>query len=63
MARRSKPERVLGPYRHYRRWRVLLVSAGGEKTVTDYESEEEDVEDVEEEQNLSITKPPRCEPP
>ena len=41
MARRSKPERVLGPYRHYRRWRVLLVSAGGEKTVTDYESEEE----------------------
>ena len=41
MARRSKPERVLGPYRHYRRWRVLLVSAGGEKTVTDYEREEE----------------------
>jgi integrase len=40
MARRTKPERVLGPYRHHRRWRVLLVSAGGEKTVTDYESEE-----------------------
>src|SRR5579862_8814414 len=40
MARRTKPERVLGPYRHYRRWRVLLVSVGGEKTVTDYESEE-----------------------
>jgi integrase len=41
MARRSKPERVLGPYRHYNRWRVLLVAAGGEKTVTDYEKEEE----------------------
>ena len=40
MARRTKLERVLGPYRHYRRWRVLLVSVGGEKTVTDYESEE-----------------------
>ena len=39
MARRSKPERVLGPYRHYRKWRVLLVSAGGAKTVTDYEDE------------------------
>ena len=41
MARRSKPERVLGPYRHYGRWRVFLVAAGGEKTLTDYESEEE----------------------
>lgn len=41
MARRTKPERVLGPYRHYNRWRVLLVSAGGEKALTDYESEEE----------------------
>ena len=41
MARRSKPERVLGPYRHYNRWRVFLVSAGGEKILTDYESEEE----------------------
>jgi integrase len=41
MARRSKPERVLGPYRHYKRWRVLLVTGGGEKTLTDYESEEE----------------------
>jgi len=39
MARRSKPERVLGPYRHYRKWRVLLVSAGGAKTVADYEDE------------------------
>ena len=39
MARRSKPERVLGPYRHHRKWRVLLVSAGGAKTVTDYENE------------------------
>jgi len=41
MARRTKPERVLGPYRHYKRWRVFLVTAGGEKTVTDYASEEE----------------------
>jgi integrase len=41
MARRSKPERALGPYRHHKRWRVFVVSAGGEKTPTDYESEEE----------------------
>ena len=41
MARRIKPERVLGPYRHYNRWRVFLVAAGGEKTLTDYENEEE----------------------
>jgi hypothetical protein len=39
MARRSKPERVLGPYRHYRKWRILLISAGSAKTVTDYENE------------------------
>jgi integrase len=41
MARRAKPERVLGPYRHYNRWRVFLVAAGGQKTVTDYEKEED----------------------
>ncbi len=39
MARRSKSERVLGPYRHHRKWRVIVVSAGGEKTPTDYEDE------------------------
>ncbi len=39
MARRSKPERALGPYRHYGRWRVVLVAAGGERTFKDYEDE------------------------
>lgn len=38
MARR---ERVHGPYQHGRRWRVVVVDEGGEKTATSYETESE----------------------
>src|SRR5688572_6432913 len=41
MARRRKSERALGPYPHFRKWRVIVVGDGGQRTVKDYESEEE----------------------
>lgn len=41
MAQRKKGERVLGPYPHAGRWRLIVVGPGGEKTRQDYESKGE----------------------
>ena len=41
MAQRKKGERVLGPYSHAGRWRLIVVGPGGEKTRQDYESKGE----------------------
>ncbi len=41
MAQRRKGERVLGPYPHAGRWRLIVVGPGSEKTRQDYESKSE----------------------
>lgn len=41
MAQRTKGERVLGPYAHNGKWRLIVVGPGGEKTRREYESEAE----------------------
>ncbi|HET6282547.1 MAG TPA: site-specific integrase [Polyangia bacterium] len=41
MAQRRKGERVLGPYPHAGRWRLIVVGPGGEKTRQEYESKKE----------------------
>jgi len=41
MAQRKKGERVLGPYPHAGRWRLIVVGPGGEKTRQEYESKGE----------------------
>jgi integrase len=41
MAQRKRGERVLGPYAHAGRWRLIVVGPGGEKTRQDYESKGE----------------------
>ncbi len=41
MAQRRKGERVLGPYPHAGRWRLIVVGPGGEKSRQEYESKKE----------------------
>jgi integrase len=41
MAQRRKGERVLGPYPHAGKWRLIVVGPGGEKSRRDYESKKE----------------------
>lgn len=41
MAQRRKGERVLGPYPHAGRWRLIVVGSGGEKSRREYESKKE----------------------
>jgi integrase len=41
MAQRRKGERVLGPYPHAGKWRLIVVGPGGEKSRREYESEKE----------------------
>ncbi len=41
MARRKSRERVHGPYEHGRRWRIVVVDAGGRKDPHSYETKEE----------------------
>jgi integrase len=41
MAQRRKGERVLGPYPHAGRWRLIVVGPGGEKSRRDYASKKE----------------------
>src|SRR5690348_14495345 len=41
MAQRKKGERVLGPYPHGDKWRVIVVGPGGEKSRREYESKKE----------------------
>jgi hypothetical protein len=41
MAQRKKGERVLGPYPHAGKWRLIVVGPGGEKTRREYESKKE----------------------
>jgi hypothetical protein len=41
MAQRRRGERVLGPYPHARRWRLIVVGPGGEKTRQEYASKRE----------------------
>ena len=41
MAQRRKGERVLGPYPHAGKWRLIVVGPGGEKSRREYESKKE----------------------
>jgi site-specific recombinase XerD len=41
MAQRKKGERVLGPYPHAGKWRLIVVGPGGEKSRREYESKKE----------------------
>ena len=41
MAQRKRGERVLGPYPHAGKWRLIVVGPGGEKSRREYESKKE----------------------
>src|SRR5579872_3310949 len=41
MAQRRRGERVLGPYSRRGKWRVIVVSGGGERTYRDYATQAE----------------------
>ena len=41
MAQRRRGERVLGPYPHAGKWRLIVVGLGGEKSRREYESKKE----------------------
>lgn len=41
MAQRRRGERVLGPYPHAGKWRLIVVGPGGEKSRREYESKKE----------------------
>ncbi|MCP4447457.1 MAG: hypothetical protein GY811_19265 [Myxococcales bacterium] len=41
MARRTSTERVHGPYKHGRRWRIAVVNAGGRKDYHAFETRKE----------------------